>query len=67
MGILLVRRAIIITTQSTVVIVSGCALAAVAIAGDRGFVNINRIEWIALVVIAFVCYGLWERIEKLWN
>jgi hypothetical protein len=46
-------------------IVSGCALAALAIAGDRGIVNINRIEWIALMVIAFVCYGLWEHIEKL--
>jgi hypothetical protein len=45
-------------------IVSGCALAALAIAGDRGIVNINRIEWIALTVIAFVCYGLWEHIEK---
>lgn len=65
MGILLVRRAIIITAQSTVVIVSGCALAAVAIAGDRGFVDINRTEWIALVVIAGVCYGLWERLEAL--
>jgi hypothetical protein len=67
MGILLVRRAIIITMQPTVVIVAGCGLAALAIAGDRGFVNINRIEWIVLTVIAFVCYGLWERIEKLWS
>jgi transposase len=34
---------------------------------DHSLVNINNPIWIALTVIAFVCYGLWERIEKLWN
>jgi hypothetical protein len=67
MGILLVRRAVIITPQSMVVIVAGCALPAIAIAGDRSLVNVNRIEWMVLTVIAGVCYGLWERIEKLWS
>ena len=67
MGILLVRRAIIVTTQPTVVIAAGCALAALAIAGNHALVNINNWAWIALVLIAGVCYALWERIEKLWS
>ena len=67
MGILLVRRAIIITPQPTVVIVAGCVLAALVVTSDHGLVNINDSIWIALMVIAFVCYGLWERIEKLWK
>jgi hypothetical protein len=67
MGILLVRRAIIITAQPTVVIAAGCALAGLAIAGNHALVNINNWVWIALVLIASVCYALWERIEKLWS
>jgi hypothetical protein len=65
MGILLVRRAIIVTPQSAVVIIAGCVLAGVAVLGNHGLVNVNRPIWIGLTVIAFVCYGLWERIEKL--
>jgi hypothetical protein len=67
MGLLLVRRAIIVTAQSLVVIVAGCVLAGLAVAGDHGLVNINKPIWIALMLIAFVCYGLWERIEKLFR
>jgi hypothetical protein len=67
MGILLVRRAIIVTPQSAVVIFAGCVLAGLAVAGDHGFVNINKPIWIALMLIAGVCYALWERIEKLWS
>lgn len=67
MGILLVRRAIIVTPQSPVVISAGCVLAGVAVAGDHCLVNTNKPIWIALTVIAFVCYGFWERIEKLWR
>ena len=65
MGILLVRRAIIVTPQSAVVIVAGCVLAGLAVSGDHGFVNINKPIWIALILIAGVCYALWERIENL--
>jgi hypothetical protein len=65
MGILLVRRAVIVTPQSAVVIVAGCTLAGVAVVGNHGLVNVNSPMWIGLIVIAFVCYGLWERIEKL--
>src|SRR5271169_3603656 len=67
MGILLVRRAIVITPQSMVVIFAGCVLAGLAVAGDHGFLNINRPIWIVLVVTAAACYALWERIEKLWR
>jgi len=67
MGILLVRRAVIITPQPTVVIVAGCVLAGLAVTGNHALVNINNWVWIALMLIAGVCYGLWERIEKLWS
>ncbi len=67
MGILLVRRAIIVTPQPTVVIVAGCVLAALVVTGDHGLVNINDSIWIALILVAGVCYALWERIEKLWQ
>jgi hypothetical protein len=67
MGIVLVRRAIIVTPQSAVVVIAGCVLAGLAVAGDHGFVNINNPIWIALILIAGVCYALWERIEKLWK
>ena len=65
MGILLVRRAIIVTPQAVVVIVAGCVLAGVALAGNHGVISVNRPIWIGLTVVAFVCYGLWERIVKL--
>jgi hypothetical protein len=67
MGILLVRRAVIITPQPTVVIVAGCVLAGLAVTGNHAFVNINNWVWIALMLVAGVCYALWERIEKLWS
>jgi hypothetical protein len=67
MGILLVRRAVIVTTQPTVVLAAGCALATLAIAGNHALVNINNWGWIAMVLIAGVCYAFWERIEKLWS
>jgi hypothetical protein len=67
MGILLVRRAIIVTPQPAVVIFAGCVLTGIVVAGDHSLVNINKPIWIALTVLAFVCYGLWESIEKLWR
>jgi len=67
MGILLVRRAIIVTPQSPVVIFAGCVLAGLMVVGNLSFVNLNRPIWMGLILILFVCYGLWERIEKLWS
>ena len=66
-GILLVRRAIIVTPQPLIVIAAGCAVAVEMLAGNHGLVNINRPAWIALGLVAFVCYGWWERLEKLWK
>ncbi len=67
MGILLIRRAVIVTPQSAVVIVAGCGLAGLMVVGNHSFVNLNRPIWMGLILILFVCYGLWERIEKLWK
>jgi hypothetical protein len=67
MGILLVRRAVIITPQPAVVIIAGCLLSGLTLVGNHSFVNINNSIWIALILIAGVCYALWERIEKLWK
>ena len=67
MGILLVRRAIIVTPQSAVVILAGCSLAGLMVVGNHSFINLNGPIWMGLMLILFVCYGLWERIEKLWK
>ena len=67
MGILLLRRAVIITPQSAVVILAGCVLATLVVIGNHSFVNINAPVWIGLILVAFVGYGFWERIEKLFR
>ena len=67
MGILLVRRAVIITPQSAVVLTAGCALAGLMLVGNHSFVNLNQPIWLGVILILFVCYGFWERIEKLWG
>jgi hypothetical protein len=66
-GILLLRRAIITVPQPVVVILSGCFLTALTLAGDHGLININRPMWIGTMLVGFISYGLWERIEKLWK
>ena len=65
LGILLVRRALVISRQPPIVIVAGCALTAIFLAGNHGFVNVNKPVWIALALLAFVFFGWWERIVKL--
>lgn len=67
LGILLLRRAIIVTPQPWVVIFSGCFLTALVIAGNHELLNINDSLWIALMLLAFAGYGFWERIEDLWK
>jgi len=67
MGILLVRRAVIITPQSLIVIAAGCAITIEVLAGNHGLVNINKPVWIALILVFFACFGWWERLEKLWR
>jgi len=67
LGILLLRRAIIVTPQPAVVIFCGCFLTALALESNHELLNINDSLWIALMLLAFVGYGFWERIEKLWK
>jgi hypothetical protein len=67
MGILLVRRAVIITPQSLIVIVAGCAITIEALAGNHGLVNISKPVWIVLILVFFACFGWCERLEKLWG
>jgi hypothetical protein len=64
MGVVLVRRAIVISPQPNVVIVAGCVMTALVLLGDHALVHINNPIWIVLMLISAVCYALWERIEK---
>ena len=67
LGILLLRRAIITARQPSVVVVCGCLLTAIVVAGDHGLLNINQPAWIVITLIGFACFGFWERIERLWK
>jgi hypothetical protein len=67
LGILLVRRALVISPQSPLVIIAGCVLTALVLAGNHGVVNINRPLWIVLALVGFAFFGWWERIVKLWR
>ena len=66
LGILMLPRALLLSTPLPVAF-SGCFLAAIAVAGDHGLVDINKPLWIALFMVGFGCFGFWERIEKLWK
>lgn len=63
----MVRRAVVITPQPTVVIIAGCVLTALCVVSNHQILRISIPIWITLFVIAAVCYGLWERIETLWR
>jgi hypothetical protein len=67
MGIVLVRRAVIVTPQPTVVIAAGCALTVLMLIGNHHLANVSTPVWIGLLSISAVCYALWERIQKLWS
>src|SRR5260370_36208176 len=58
MGILLVRRAVIITPRSLIVIVAGCAITVEVLAGNHGLWNINKPVWIELKLVFFACFCL---------
>jgi|ERR1017187_5394818 hypothetical protein len=67
LGILLVRRALVISPQSPLVIIAGWVLTALVLAGNHSVVNINKPLWIVLTLAAFAFFGWWERIVKLWR
>ena len=66
LAILLFRRAIVATRQPIVVILSGCLLTTLLVAGNHGLLNVNQPVWLSLVVLAGICYAFWEKIERLW-
>ncbi len=63
----MIRRAIVISPQPTIVAVAGCVMTALVLVGDHALVHINNPIWIVLMLISAVCYALWERIEKTWK
>jgi hypothetical protein len=67
LGILLLPRALATTTPPAIVVLSGFVLTAVVVAGDHGLLDINQPAWIVITLIAFACFGFWERIERLWK
>ncbi|HEY6128261.1 MAG TPA: hypothetical protein VIW23_08780 [Candidatus Acidoferrum sp.] len=67
LGIVLLRRGITTGRQPAVVILSGCILTVLLLAGDHGFLNINNPAWLALIIVAGFCYAFWERVERLWT
>jgi hypothetical protein len=67
LGILLVRRALVISPQSPLVIIAGCVLTALVLAGNHSVVNINKPLWIVLALVGFAFFGWWERIVRLWR
>jgi|SRR6185437_13962 len=68
MGILLLRR-VLTVFQPAAVVISGCVLTAIIILGDQGKVDIERHLWFwfPVIIVAFVIFGFWERIERLWK
>jgi hypothetical protein len=66
LAILLVRRAIITTHQPTVVILAGCMLTILLLAGNHRLLNVNEPIWLAFVLVSGICYAFWERIERFW-
>jgi hypothetical protein len=67
LGIVLFRRAIIVVPQPSSVILSGCILTAILVAGNHGLLDVNKLVWLAVIVVAGIVYAFWERIEHLWQ
>lgn len=67
LGIVLLRRAIIVGPQPSPVILSGCILAAILVAGNHGLLNVNKFVWLAAIVVAGIAYAFWEKIENVWK
>lgn len=67
LGLVLIRRAIIIAPQPLMVILSGWFLTAAAVGSNHGLVSSHNPGWMVSVLVAFVCYAWWERIERLWR
>jgi hypothetical protein len=66
-GLLLIRRGILATRQPSAVIISGCLITVLTVAGNHGFLNINRPVWTVILLLLFACYAFWERFVKIWK
>jgi hypothetical protein len=66
-GGLLVPRTLSVKDPPAPVVVSGCLVAAFMIAESRGLVKISAAIGLPLAIAAAICFGLWERTEKLWT
>jgi hypothetical protein len=67
MGFLLLLRGLAVTPQPPAVILSACAVVAIGVGGDEGFININTPLWAVVLLVAGVVLLFWQRIEKLWK
>jgi len=65
-GFLLVRRALAVKDPAAPVVVSGCLVAALMVVENHSLLRLNNFIFIPLMLLAMACFGLWERIEKLW-
>jgi hypothetical protein len=65
LGIVLFRRAIIVVPQPSPMILSGCILTAILIAGNHGLLDVNKPVWLAVIVVIGIAYAFWEKIEHL--
>src|SRR5215467_7133 len=64
LGIVLFRRAIIVVQQPSPVILSGCILAAILVAGNHGLLDANKLVWVTVILVAGIVYAFWEKIEN---
>ena len=67
LGVVLLPRAVITAHQPRIVIASGWILILLLLAGDHGFLNINSPEWLALIILAGICYAFCEKLQRLWT
>jgi len=67
LGILLLRRAIITAPQPALAVLSGSLLAAIVVAGDHGFLHVNKPLWICVIIVAGIGFAFAEKIERLWT
>lgn len=65
LGILLLRRGIIAVPQPPVVIVSGCVLTGLLLAGNHNLLNVKNPIWIAFILAAGILFAFWERLEQI--
>jgi len=66
-GLMLLRRAVIRNPQPNPVIISGCVMTAIVMAGNHGYVAIHKPIYLAIGIAAIIIYIFWERIEKRWK